>query len=352
MRSRPCTRRSGLAMSEGYNIAVAGATGAVGTVMLQLLEERSFPLASLRLLASGRSAGQTVEFDGQEHEVEALAEDSFDGIDIALFSAGGDRSKRFAPAAVDAGAAVVDNSSAFRMEPGVPLVVPEVNPEDLKWHEGIIANPNCSTIQLVVVLKPLYDAVGLERVVATTFQSVSGTGNAAIQELFAQSEAVIESGEVQVEVFPHQIAFNILPHIEYFHESGYTNEEVKMINETRKILHDPDLPFTATCTRVPVFNAHSESINLQTSRPISVEEVRRLMLSAPSVVLSDDPSADEYPMPLEVEGRDEVFVGRIRSDESAENALNLWVVSDNLRKGAATNAVQIAELLIGEGLLD
>lgn len=338
-------------MPEGYNIAIAGATGAVGTVMLKLLEERAFPLASLRPLASERSAGQTVEFGGERHEVEELSADSFDGIDIALFSAGGDRSRQFAPAAVEAGAVVVDNSNAFRMEPGVPLVVPEVNPEDLKWHEGIIANPNCSTIQLVVTLKPIYDAVGLERVVATTFQSVSGTGNLAIEELFEQSEAVIESGEVKVEVYPHQIAFNVLPHIEYFHENGYTNEEMKMIDETRKILHDPELPLTTTCTRVPVFNAHSESINLQTSRPVSVDEVRRLLLSAPGIALADDPAANEYPMPLMAEGRDEVFVGRIRKDESAENAINLWMVSDNLRKGAATNAVQIAELLASEGLL-
>ncbi|GBE57102.1 aspartate-semialdehyde dehydrogenase [bacterium BMS3Abin01] len=340
-------------MTDSYNIAVAGATGAVGTVMLKLLQEREFPVASLRPLASERSAGQTVEFGGEELEVQELTADSFQGIDIALFSAGGDRSKQFAPAAVTAGAVVVDNSGAFRMDPNVPLVVPEVNPEDLKWHEGIIANPNCSTIQMVVPLKPIYDAVGIERIVVTTFQSVSGTGNRAIEELFNQTEAVIESGEgeVQKDVYPHQIAFNILPHIDYFHDNGYTNEEMKMINETRKIFGDPELRVTATCTRVPVFSAHSESVNIQTSRPVSVDEVRRLLLATPGIALVDDPGADEYPMPLMAEGKDEVFVGRIRKDYSAENSLNFWMVSDNLRKGAATNAVQIAELLIREELL-
>lgn len=338
-------------MADSYNIAVAGATGAVGGVMLKLLEERQFPVKSLRALASERSAGQRVPFADQQIEVEELTTGSFDGIDIALFSAGGACSREFAPAAVDAGAVVIDNSSAFRMDPGVPLVVPEVNPEDLKWHEGLIANPNCSTIQMVAALKPIYDAVGLRRVVVTTFQSVSGTGNQAIEELYKQSKAVLESGEVKVEVYPHQIAFNILPHIEHFHDSGYTNEEVKMIEETRKILGAPGLPVTATCVRVPVFIAHSESVNVQTERPLSVDEARRLMLNAPGIVLEDDPTTNTYPMPITAEGRDEVFVGRIRADESAENALNLWVVSDNLRKGAASNAVQIAELLVAEELL-
>jgi len=340
-------------LADLYNIAVAGATGAVGTVMLRLLQERRFPVASVRPLASERSAGQTVSFAGQELEVEELTADSFNGIDIALFSAGGDRSREFAPAAVDAGAVVVDNSNAFRMEPGVPLVVPEVNPGDLKWHEGIIAIPNCSTIQMVVPLRPIYDAVGIERIVVTTFQSVSGTGNAAIEELFNQTEAIVEEGEGEVKknVYPHQIAFNILPHIDYFHDNGYTNEEMKMINESRKIFGDPELRVTATCTRVPVFSAHSEAVNIQTSRPVSADEVRRLRMAAPGIALVDDPGANEYPMPLMAEGRDEVLVGRIRTDESAENSLNLWMVSDNLRKGAATNAVQIAELLVREGLL-
>ncbi len=319
--------------------------------MLKLLEERSFPVKDIRALASSRSAGQTVIFDGVEVEVEELTPESFEGIQIALFSAGGARSKEFAPAAVAAGAVVIDNSSAFRQEPNVPLVVPEVNPEDIKWHEGIIANPNCSTIQMVVALKPIYDAVGIERIIVTTFQSVSGTGNKAIEELFSQAESVLESGEVAVNVYPHQIAFNVLPHIEHFHESGYTNEEVKMVNETRKIFGDPKIGVSATCVRVPVYNAHSEAVNIQTTRPISVEEVRRLMLSAPGVTLVDNPDADEYPMPLIAEGRDDVFVGRIRDDDSAENSLNLWVVSDNLRKGAATNAIQIAELLAAGGLL-
>ena len=331
---------------------MVGATGAVGGVMLKLLEERDFPVAEIRALASERSAGQTVPFRGGEIEVEELTAGSFEGVQVALFSAGGARSKEYAPAAVAAGAIVIDNSSAFRQEPNVPLIVPEVNPEDVKWHESIIANPNCSTIQMVVALKPIYDAVGIERIIVTTFQSVSGTGNKAIEELFNQSEAVLESGEVEVSVYPHQIAFNVLPHIEHFHDNGYTNEEVKMINETRKIFGDPDIRLTATCVRVPVFSAHSEAVNIKTARPISVEEVRRLLLSAPGVTLVDDPAANEYPMPLMAEGKDDVFVGRIRKDDSAENSLNLWVVSDNLRKGAATNAVQIAELLAGGGLLE
>jgi aspartate-semialdehyde dehydrogenase len=339
-------------MADRYNIAVAGATGAVGTVMLKLLEERRFPVASLRPLASERSMGQTISFAGEEIEVGQLSADSFEDIDIALFSAGGDRSREFAPAAAEAGAVVVDNSSAFRMEDNVPLVVPEVNPEDLKWHEGIIANPNCSTIQMVVPLKPILDAAGIERIVVTTFQSVSGTGNSAIEELFSQSEAVLESGEVEVSVYPHQIAFNILPQIEHFLENGYTNEEAKMINETRKIFGIPELRVTATCVRVPVFTAHSESVNIQTSQPLSAVEARELLAAAPGVAVVDNPGAGEYPMPLTAEGHDEVFVGRIRADESAENALNFWMVSDNLRKGAATNAVQIAELLISEGLLE
>lgn len=339
-------------MSDTYNIAVVGATGAVGGVMLKLLEERNFPVDSLRALASGRSAGSTVTFRGEEIEVEELTTESFEGVQIALFSAGGDRSREFAPAAVAAGAVVIDNSSAFRMEASVPLVVPEVNPEDVKWHEGIIANPNCSTIQMVVALKPIYDAVGIDRIVVTTFQSVSGTGNKAIAELFSQSEAVLESGDVEVNVYPHRIAFNVLPQIENFHEDGYTNEEVKMANETRKIFGDPQIGVSATCVRVPVYNAHSEAVNIQTTRHVSVEEVRRLLLSAPGVTLLDNPDAGEYPMPLLAEGLDDVFVGRIRVDESAENSLNLWVVCDNLRKGAATNAIQIAELLASGGLLD
>jgi aspartate-semialdehyde dehydrogenase len=320
--------------------------------MLKLLEERNFPVKDIRALASGRSAGQTATFDGVDIEVEELMTGSFEGVQIALFSAGGDRSREFAPAAVAAGAVVIDNSSAFRQEPNVPLIVPEVNPEDIKWHEGIIANPNCSTIQMVVALKPIYDAVGIERIVVTTFQSVSGTGNKAIAELFSQSEAVLDSGDIEIDVYPHQIAFNVIPHIEHFLDNGYTNEEVKMVNETRKIFSDPEIGLTATCVRVPVYNAHSEAVNIRTTRPISVDEVRRLMLSAPGVTLIDDPSANEYPMPLTAEGKDDVFVGRIRADESAENSMNLWVVSDNLRKGAATNAIQIAELLVTGGMLD
>jgi aspartate-semialdehyde dehydrogenase len=339
-------------MADGYRLAVVGATGAVGTVMIKLLQERGFPVADIRLLASSRSAGQALDFAGKEIEVEELTKDSFDGVQIALFSAGGARSREYAPAADEAGAIVIDNSSAFRMEPTVPLVVPEVNPQDILWHEGIIANPNCSTIQMVVPLYAIHEAVGIERVVVTTMQSVSGTGNRAVEELFSQSEAVLESGEIRTDVYPHRIAFNIIPHIEHFHDNGYTNEEVKMINETRKILGDPDMRVTATCTRVPIFNAHSESLNVQTRQPISADEVRRLMLSTPGIIVNDDPADVEYPMPLTAQDRDEIFVGRIREDDSAENCINLWLVSDNLRKGAATNAIQIAELLVAEGLAD
>ncbi|RJQ44697.1 MAG: aspartate-semialdehyde dehydrogenase [Gaiellales bacterium] len=337
-------------MTDRYDIAVVGATGAVGTIMLKLLEERGFPVGKLRPLASARSEGRKVVFAGREVKVRELTAGSFDGVDIALFSAGGARSREFGPTAAEAGAVVIDNSSAFRMEPNVPLVVPEVNPDDVKWHEGIIANPNCSTIQMVVPLKAIHDAVGIERVVVTTMQSVSGTGNRAIEELFSQSEAVLESGEVQVGVYPHRIAFNIIPHIESFHDSGYTNEEVKMVQETRKILGAPDLRLTATCTRVPVFNTHCESLNVQTAGPLSAAAARELLAATPGIVVEDDPAAGAYPMPITAQGRDEVFVGRIREDESAENCLNLWIVSDNLRKGAATNAIQIAELLVREGM--
>jgi aspartate-semialdehyde dehydrogenase len=339
-------------MTDKYNIAIVGATGAVGTMMLKLLQERGFPVGRILPLASRRSAGKQIEYAGKQVTVEELTPDSFSGVQIALFSAGSGRSREYAPTAAEAGAVVIDNSSAFRMEPNVPLVVPEVNPDDIKWHEGIIANPNCSTIQMVVPLKAIQEAVGIERVVVTTMQSVSGTGNRAVQELFNQSEAVLESGEVEVDVYPHRIAFNIIPHIEHFHDNGYTNEEIKMIDETRKILGDPDMRVTATCTRVPIFNAHSESLNIQTKEAISADAVRELMLSASGMVVQDDPSEDEYPMPLMAQDRDEVFVGRIREDDSAENCINIWIVSDNLRKGAATNAIQIAELLVAEGLID
>ena len=339
-------------MADNYNIAVVGATGAVGTMMLKLLEERRFPVRRLAPLASARSAGKKLGFSGEELKVEELGVNSFDGVQIALFSAGSARSRKFAPIAAKAGAIVIDNSSAFRMEPNVPLIVPEVNPDDIKWHEGIIANPNCSTIQLVLPLKAIHDSVGIERVVVTTMQSVSGTGNRAVEELFNQSEAVLESGEVEVDVYPYQIAFNIIPHIEPFHDNGYTNEEMKMINETRKILGAPEMRVTATCTRVPIFNAHSESVNIETREPISPASIRELFRATPGIVLQDDPAADDYPMPLTAENHDEVFVGRIREDESGDNCINLWIVSDNLRKGAATNAIQIAELLVEEEMID
>ena len=337
-------------MSGSYNVAVVGATGAVGNMMVEVLQERNFPIKTLKLLASERSAGTTMLFQGKAHKVEQLTPESFGEIDVALFSAGGSVSKEFAPIAAESGAVVVDNSSAFRMEPDIPLVVPEVNPHRIAdfRNRGIIANPNCSTIQMVVALKPIYDAAGIERIVVSTYQAVSGTGKQAIQELQDQSVAIFNFKPVKAEVYPHQIAFNCLPHIDVFLENGYTREEMKMVNETKKILEDPTIRVTATTVRVPVFYGHSESVNVETKKKITPREVRELLSKAPGVVVVDEPEKNLYPLAINAAGKDETFVGRIREDESIEKGINFWVVADNIRKGAATNAVQIAEILVRE----
>lgn len=329
-----------------YVMAVVGATGAVGNEMIATLEQRDFPVEKLRLFASERSEGVTLEFQGSQIPVETLKEDSFKGIDIALFSAGAERSKIWAPIAAKSGCVVVDNSSQWRMDPEVPLVVPEVNSHDLKWHKGIIANPNCSTIQMVVVLKPLHDAARIKRVVVTTFQSVSGTGKRAMDELLQQTTDLLNLREVKCNVYPHQIAFNVLPHIDKFLENGYTKEEMKMVNETKKIMGDDSIRITATTVRVPVFRCHSESLNIETEKKIMPDEVRAMLSKAPGIVVFDAPEKNVYPLPINVAGKDETYVGRIREDESIENGINMWIVADNLRKGAALNAVQIAEKLI------
>ncbi|MFP5451365.1 MAG: aspartate-semialdehyde dehydrogenase [Thermoleophilia bacterium] len=334
-----------------FNVAVVGAPGAVGGVMLRVLEERGFPVTELRPLASARSAGKEIEFLGRGRPVRELTTDAFEGIDIALFSAGGQRSRDFAPAAVEAGAVVIDNSSAFRMDERVPLVVPEVNEDAIQGHSGIIANPNCVAAPLVVALKPIADAVGLERVVVSSYQSVSGTGQAAIEELRVQTAGNLAGDEPEPEVYPHPIAFNVLPHIDVFDESGYTGEERKVADETRKMLGMPGLRVSATCVRVPVFRSHSQAVHIETAEPVSADRARELLMGAPGVVLVDEPAAAAYPLARDAEDRDEVFVGRIRNDASHPRGLALWVVADNLRKGAATNAVQIAESLVTRGWL-
>ncbi|NLV71793.1 MAG: aspartate-semialdehyde dehydrogenase [Actinobacteria bacterium] len=334
-----------------YRVAVAGATGAVGRAMRSILEERRFPVKELVALATAKSAGTRLEFAGEEVICQELTPESFKGIDLALFSAGGGTSLKFAPYAKEAGCVVVDNSSAWRMEPNVPLVVPEVNPDDVDWHTGIIANPNCSTIQMVVALKPLHDEAQIKRVVVSTYQAVSGTGAKAINELMQQTTRLLADEAPEIVVYPHQIAFNCLPHIDVFLEDGYTKEERKMVDETKKIMGDDSIAVTATCVRVPVVYGHSESVNLQFARPLSVERAKELLAGAPGVRLVDDPDDKLYPMPIEAAGKDDTYVGRIRVDPTAENALNLWVVSDNLRKGAALNAVQIAELLTQRDLV-
>ncbi len=331
---------------QAYRVAVVGATGAVGAEMIEVLEERKFPVEALLPLASSRSAGGTVTFQGQEIPVQVLTKDSFAGIDIALFSAGTDVSREYAPIAVQAGAVVIDNGAAWRMDPGVPLVVPEVNDHDIAGHKGIIANPNCSTIQMVVALKPLHDQVRIRRVVVTTFQSVSGTGKEAMDELMTECQDLLSFKEAIPKVYPYQIAFNCLPHIDEFLPSGYTKEEMKMVNETRKIMGDQTIQVTATTVRVPVYVGHSEAVNIETERKLTANEARAILSAAPGVQVFDDPSRKLYPMPLDVAGKDDVYVGRIREDESIANGLNLWVVADNLRKGAALNAVQIAEHLV------
>ena len=331
---------------ENYEVAVVGATGAVGRRMLSTLEERGFPVAGLTALASARSAGQTLRYQGRSIEVRQLSEDSFRGIDIALFSAGGAVSRQYAPIAVESGCVVIDNSSAWRMEKGVPLIVPEVNPDALGGKPEIIANPNCSTIQMVVALKPIQDRYRIRRVVVSTYQSVSGSGQKAIKELEQQSRAVLDGKPIEKKVYPHQIAFNCLPHIDVFLENGYSKEEMKMVNETRKILGDESIEVSPTTVRVPVFYSHSEAVYVETEQPMTVEEIKKLLSEFPGVRVVDVPEMNEYPLAVEATGKGEVVVGRIRKDLTRENAINFWVVSDNLLKGAALNAVQIAELLI------
>ena len=339
-------------MKSEYHVAVAGATGAVGNEMIQILEEQEFPVASLKLLASSRSAGKTLDFRGESLHVEELRDDSFDGVDIALFSAGAAASRQFAPAAAESGCVVIDNSSGWRMDPEVPLVVPEVNPHAVADYrrKGIIANPNCSTIQMVVVLKPIYDAAGIERVVVSTYQAVSGTGKNAMEELTEQTKNLLTFQEVTAEVYPHRIAFNCFPHIGSFLENGYTEEEMKMVHETHKIMEDPNIRVSATTVRIPVFYGHSEAVNIQTERKLSAKEARVLLFQAPGVRVMDNPDERIYPMPSEAAGINDTLVGRIREDISIENGLDLWIVADNIRKGAALNTVQIAELLIKEHL--
>ena len=332
-----------------FRVAVVGATGAVGGTMLRVLEERGFPVTELRPLASARSVGRELDYLGQPVFVQELTEQAFEGIDIALFSAGAERSRNFAAAAVEAGAVVIDNSSAFRMDPRVPLVVPEVNEADIEGHNGIIANPNCCAAPLVVALKPIADAVGLERVIMSSYQSVSGTGTAAIEELLAQTRGYLDGNEPEPSVYPHPIAFNALPHIDVFDESGYTGEERKVVAETRKMMGMPDLAVSATCVRVPVLQAHSEAIHIETTEKISAQHVRELLMVAAGIALVDDPAHNRYPLARDATGRDEVFVGRIREDSSHPRGIAMWLVSDNLRKGAATNAVQIAESLVTRG---
>ena len=329
-------------------VAVVGATGVVGRTMIQILNEREFPVGDLRLLASGRSAGRTVSVDGRTLEIGEAVPEAFAGVDIALFSAGADVSQELAPAAVAHGTTVIDNSSAWRMDPTIPLVVSQVNPADLEGHPGIIANPNCSTMQMAPVLMALRDTVGLERVITDTYQSVSGTGADALAELESQIRAHVAGEAPVASVYPHPIAFNALPEIDVFLPNGYTKEEWKVVSESRKILHLPGLRVSCTAVRVPVFVSHSEAAHVETREPITPERARRLFEAVPGVVVQDDPAAHEYPLATGAAGRDEIFVGRVRQDPSVPDGrgLALWVVSDNLRKGAATNAVEIAEALV------
>jgi len=331
-----------------FNVAIAGATGAVGGAMLDVLNRRNFPIKELRLLASERSVGKKITFKGEEIPVQLLNKDAFAGIDIALFSAGASRSLEFGPAAAAAGAIVIDNSSGFRMDPEVPLVVPEVNSHAIGQYKkkGIIANPNCSTIQMLVALKPIHDVAKIKRIVVSTYQAVSGTGTKAIEELREQVAAYVHGVGYSSNVYPYQIAFNCLPHIDSFLDNGYTKEEMKMVNETRKIFEDDSIGLTATAVRVPVIYGHSESVNIETEKKLTVADVRKLMASAPGVKLVDDPANLSYPMAVDCAGKFETLVGRIREDESIANGINLWVVADNILKGAALNAVQIAEELV------
>jgi len=334
-----------------YTVAIVGATGVVGGTVRTILEERAFPVGELRLLASERSQGAQLAFSGKQVPVQMLDGDAFAGVDLAFFAAGGDVSRQSVPAAVAAGAIVIDKSSAYRGDPAVPLVVPEVNPDHLDAHKGIVATPNCSTIQMVVALKPIYDAAGIQRVVVATYQSVSGAGKRGVDDLERQTREVMAGKQPTLGYFPHRIAFNVLPHIDDFLPDGVTKEEQKMVDETVKIFADPDLKVTATCVRVPVFGAHSAAVNVQTRLGLSADEARELLRGFPGVEVVDDPPDLRYPMPIEAEGKDPVYVGRIRHDPTAPNCFDMWVVADNLRKGAALNAVQIAEEMVARRLL-
>ena len=336
----------------GYSVAVVGATGMVGQEFIKILEQRNFPVAKIKLLASDRSAGKKLFFNHDEIEVLETTPDSFKDVEIALFSAGSEASRYFSPIAAQSGAVVVDNSSAFRMDPKVPLVVPEINPQDIKKHRGIIANPNCSTIQMVVAINPLHRENPIKRIIVSTYQSVSGTGIAAVDELTLQAKKVLDGQAALPHIYPHQIAFNVLPEIDVFLDNAYTKEEWKMVEETRKIMHAGGIAISATCVRVPVFTGHSEALNIEFSRQMSSDEARRILSKAPGVKLLDDPSISLYPQAWSAAGTDDVFVGRIRRDASHDNGLVMWVVADNLRKGAALNAVQIAEEIIDKGWLN
>ncbi|MHB1007224.1 MAG: aspartate-semialdehyde dehydrogenase [Chloroflexota bacterium] len=336
---------------KSYTVAIVGATGLVGQEFIKILQQRHFPLKDLRLLASGRSSGKRISFGGREIEVHETTKDSFRGIDVALFSSGAEASLHFAPIAAKAGAVVIDNSAAWRMDPSVPLVVPEVNPEDCAKHQGIIANPNCSTIQMVVALNPLHRVNRIKRVIVDTYQSVSGTGSTALEELSGQTRLILDGRTAIPHVYPHQIAFNMLPEIDVFLDNAYTKEEWKMVVETRKIMHAPEIAISATCVRVPVYIGHSEAIHVEFAEPMNADVARELLAEAPGVKVLDDPTISLYPMPWEAAGQDDVFVGRVRQDNSHPNGLALWVVADNIRKGAALNAVQIAETMVQRGLI-
>ncbi|UTW13269.1 aspartate-semialdehyde dehydrogenase [Marinobacterium rhizophilum] len=338
-------------MSQTYNVAVVGATGLVGEAMIELLESRGFPVENLYPLGSDNSAGSVIYFNGKSRRVENLADFDFSKVQIALFSAGSDVAAEYAPVAVEAGAVVIDNSSCFRDEPEVPLIVPEVNAERIHEHNGIIANPNCSTIQMLVAIAPIYRSVGIRRINVATYQAVSGGGRKAVEELARQTALLLNAQEIDTQIFPKQMAFNVLPQIDSFDDSGYTREELKMVNETRKILEDDDIGVNPTCVRVPVFFGHSEAVHVETRDQISAIEVREMLQMAPGVEVVDEAVAGGWATPVtEATGKDAVFVSRIREDLSCENGIDLWVVSDNVRKGAALNAVQIAELLIQAGL--
>lgn len=338
-----------LAKKPSYNVAIAGATGAVGETFLNILAERNFPIADLKMLASARSVGKKNQFKNKEYTVQELTHDAFEGVDIALFSAGAARSLEFAPSAVKAGAVVIDNSSAFRMEQDVPLVVPEVNPEDafLAYEQrGIIANPNCTTIIMIVPLKPLHDYAKIKKVIVSSYQSASGAGAKAMEELMTQTKDWTDGKPLTVNQFAHQLLFNVIPHVDSFTDNGYTKEEMKMFNETRKMFHSNDIKVSATCVRVPVLTAHSESVTIETEKKLTADKVRELLSKAPGVKVVDNPGIKEYPMPLHTSGQDLCYVGRIREDIAFDNGITFWVSGDQLRKGAATNAIQIAELLI------